>query len=85
MRPIIDNNIVILYIKRVVIIGEVGAIIIDGILRLLPHFAACAVVVTEYGRLMCSWKLKYSDANWRLGIRILFFFFFFYLTFRYIN
>ena len=29
-----------------------GAIIIDGILRHFPLLAACAVVVTEYGRFL---------------------------------
>jgi len=51
LRPIVGNTIVILYIERVVIIGEVGTII-DGILRHFPLFAACAVVVTEYGRFL---------------------------------
>ena len=46
MRPFIDHAIVILYIKRVGIIGEVGAII-DGILRHLPLFVACTVVEEE--------------------------------------
>jgi len=47
LRPFIDNTIVILYIKRVAIFGEVGAII-DGILRHLPLCVACTVVEEEF-------------------------------------
>ena len=59
MRPVIDHAIV--YIKGVVIIGEVGAIM-DGIFRHLPFVAAARIVVEELLSMVgCHpWKLKKS-------------------------
>ena len=60
MRPIVGNNIVILYVytyvKRVRIIGEVGAII-DVILRHLSLFATCAVIDRGLLSMVGRWDL----------------------------